>query len=162
MFYNYFKATKSKVIGNKDYRLFRKDGYTANGYWLMLSIYEPDFIKELKSTTLSKDAPKGMKKIVGQNFPDANFLLRPSGNFRIFGKDPAIELETEEKNEAGFPLIVSWMNAFYYSLFMNLKTPTGRNYRVDFYTRRTIEGNNPIVIKNDENFVGLVMPIRSV
>lgn len=138
-----FPATKGKILGS-NYRLFRQNGWTSNGYWLMLSVFEPRYMSELKSTT---DTPPNLQKPLEEIKTESLQKLKMQPFIDIAKGIPLVKFESENEERK----IFIYANVYFVSLFEKSN---------QFFTYWGTGEHDGIVVKKKDEIVGLIMPVR--
>lgn len=141
-----FKPSPSRLglggskLGN---RLMRVDEWTTNGYWLLLTRLEPEFIKRL-----AEIENKPNVKSILENHKGLLFEMEVLNELKVLSdKLIVVKLKTDSFG--------SWVNVYYLSLFLSL--PNGRNLR--FYQKDSL---SPIFINDSsDKTIGVIMPVRT-
>lgn len=108
-----FNPTKSKLLPRGS-RLYRADGWTTNGFWVIMSSFEPDFIAELKDTN---EAPE-IKKFIDKQEKEKLWKLKKTGLLSCAGKDLYELLHSDEGN------FYVWVNVYFLGMFEKLSLST--------------------------------------
>lgn len=140
-----FKDSASKVgVTGKYRRLYRVDNYTSNGFWLINTKFEPEYIEILKESEQKPD----VKKLLDQA-KDAVNKLEISDVLKLQGKQITAVLKAENYQ--------TLVNVYYLSLFINAAIRMRVSYKL-FQKDK----NDPIFVKTDDDFmIGVIMPMRA-
>ena len=129
------KPTAAKL--GIDENLMRIDGYTTNGYWMIKSEFEPKFMRSIREN----DKKPGLN-IIFDRAKRANIEVEVINELRFEGN-----LMIKVGNKDFF----SWVNVAFLSMFANL------NKKLTFYQE---DPRGQIVVKDGEQFIGVIMPIN--
>lgn len=145
-----FKPSAAKLgLAGGSYKLIRSKGWTSNGFWMIKSELEPDYIKRLKETNTTADVDK---ILIGEK--DANYKLEvnnelKTGEYKTVVVKMVVSIDIDVQRE-----LETWVNVYYLSLFLNL----------EMWRRVTFWQNGPldqIFVKSQGEVIGVIAPVRS-
>lgn len=142
-----FKPTKA--LG-KDYRLWRTtDGWTSNGFWVILTALEPKWLSKLKETTV---APSGFTKTMDAWKGLERRELRPEYFSIDISQDPKIDLFSNDGD-------TYHLNAYYVSLVNSFKF-NRQDILTTFYATGTPNDQSPILVEGMGNPIAFIAKVR--
>lgn len=135
-----FNPTRSDIeLNGIDYRLWRDGKWSTNGFWLLLSKNEPDFVSCLKST---KDHIEGVDKIINDS-EEAKNELKLTNKFILQGDTLYQIMECE-----GYKTLIN-------PYFLRLITDPFELRTVKFKQKYYLSA---IYFYHHEELIGVVMP----
>ena len=147
-----FSPTLRKIGIGDDYKFFRSDSWTTNGFWAIKFIYEPKNLKVLKNKEGGPD-----EKVLNITVREAQrdmLEVEPINSLRVTGKNIIVQFQ-----KAGvfgkLDAFKSFMNVYYLSF---VKRALAKKY-IGFKIYQRAE-DTPFVFKSGEDVLALVMPVR--
>lgn len=133
-----FPPSRTKVL-KKSQRLMRNDGYTTNGYWLIKTEFEPEWMEELKEKDGKPEVLGLIERATAQELVE---LTRVTDMVRIDGGVPIVVF----KDGMGDQVLV---DAFYLSFFIKCF----KKQRFDYFKP---PHERTLIVKSGQTILGLV------
>ena len=143
-----FRDSKSRVEYDN---LMRSGDWTTNGYWAILTSFEPNYLSELKTRTESK--PKVQELI---DSIDKNDLVpvRVTDELSLCGNNVIVKMVEKDDPSIVDTIVTIWVNVYFLTMFMNLKTAS-----CSFFVEK--KNHDRIVVKNShDEIIGVIMTVR--
>lgn len=142
---DYFKPSVSSVDGRSD-QLMRFGKWTTNGFWAVLSDFEPSLTRDIRDGRDPGNSSEYVKTMAGYEKDLANAVknqMQVKNHFEIQGKTPIVMIKNGK--------IVSWINPFYLSYFAKISLP------FDLYQAGA---DKPVYVVTGEKLIGIIMPVK--